>query len=116
MAYNQHWARCLTGLNNVLLQANELEKGGAADNTSRNKIHPFLSSWLRLCINITYIQLSLSNMNRYCRFQITFESLIQIECAVPKFVANLPITFPNSKIACELRNKVRNYISMFELL
>jgi hypothetical protein len=41
----------------------------------------------------------------YCRFQVTFQH------AVPKFVANLPITLPSS----ELRNKVRKYISMFEL-
>ena len=37
--------------------------------------------------------------------------------AGPKFVANLPITFPKfSKIVHELRNKVRKHISMFELL
>ena len=46
----------------------------------------------------------------YCRFQFTFQR------AVPKFVANLPITFPSSKIGRELRNKVPKYISMFELL
>ena len=46
----------------------------------------------------------------YCRFQVTFQS------AVPKFVANLSITFPSSKIGRELRNKVRKNISMFELL
>jgi hypothetical protein len=41
-----------------------------------------------------------------CRFQVTFQR------AVPKFVANLPITFPSSQIGRELRNKVRNYIEM----
>ena len=46
----------------------------------------------------------------YCRFQQTWER------AVPKFVANLPITFPSSKIGRELRNKVCKFISMFELL
>jgi hypothetical protein len=46
----------------------------------------------------------------YCRFQVTFQR------AGPKFVANLPTTFPSSKIGRELRNKVRKYISMFELL
>jgi hypothetical protein len=46
----------------------------------------------------------------YCRFHVTFQR------AVPKFVANLPITFPSSKIGRELRDKVRKYISMFELL
>ena len=45
----------------------------------------------------------------YCRFQVTFQR------AVPKFVANLPITFPSSEIGRELRNKVRKFISMFEL-
>jgi hypothetical protein len=32
----------------------------------------------------------------YCRFQVTFQR------AVPKFVANLPITFPSSEIGREL--------------
>ena len=32
-----------------------------------------------------------------------------------KFVVNLPITFPSSEIGRELRNKVRKFISMFEL-
>jgi hypothetical protein len=45
----------------------------------------------------------------YCRFHITFQS------AVPKFVVNLPITFPNSEVGRELRNKVRKFISKFEL-
>jgi hypothetical protein len=45
----------------------------------------------------------------YCRFQVTFQH------AVPKFVANLPITFPSSEIGHTLRNKVRKFISMFEL-
>jgi hypothetical protein len=44
----------------------------------------------------------------YCRFQVTFQR------AGPEFVANLPTTFPSSKIGRELRNKVRKYISMFE--
>jgi hypothetical protein len=42
-------------------------------------------------------------------FQITFQS------AVPKFVVNLPITFPNSEVGRELRNEVRKFISKFEL-
>jgi hypothetical protein len=42
--------------------------------------------------------------------------MITFQRAGPKFVANLPITFPSSKIGRELRNKVRKYISMFELL
>ncbi len=32
----------------------------------------------------------------YCRFHITFQS------AVPKFVVNLPITFPNLEVGREL--------------
>jgi hypothetical protein len=40
----------------------------------------------------------------YCRFHITFQS------AVPKFVVNLPITFPNSEVGRELRN----FASSFE--
>jgi hypothetical protein len=35
-----------------------------------------------------------------CRFQVNFQR------ADPKFVANLPITFPSSKIGRELQNKV----------
>ena len=35
------------------------------------------------------------------------------QCAVSKFVANLPIMFSSSKIGRELRDKVRKYISMF---
>ena len=46
--------------------------------------------------------------NSYCRFQVTFQR------AVPKFVANLPITFPSSEIGRELRNKVCKFISRFE--
>jgi hypothetical protein len=57
-----------------------------------------------LLVNIVIMEIA------YCRFQVTFQR------AVPKFVANLPITFPTSKIGRELRNKVRKYISMFELL
>jgi hypothetical protein len=45
----------------------------------------------------------------YCRFHITFQS------AVPKFVVNLPITFPNSEVGRELRNEVRKFILKFEL-
>ena len=51
---------------------------------------------------------ALSELN-YCRFQVTFQR------AFPKFVANLPITFPSSEIGRELHNKVRKFISMFEL-
>ena len=40
--------------------------------------------------------------------------------ALPKFVANfpslLPNKFPSSEIGRELRNEVRKFISMFELL
>ena len=35
-----------------------------------------------------------------CRFQVNFQR------ADPKFVANLPITFPSSKIGRELQNRV----------
>ena len=43
----------------------------------------------------------------YCRFHITFQS------AVPKFVVNLPITFPNLEVGRELRNEVRNFGAKF---
>jgi hypothetical protein len=46
----------------------------------------------------------------YCRFHITFQS------AVPKFVVNLPITFPNSEVGRELRNEVRKFFSKFEFI
>jgi hypothetical protein len=44
-------------------------------------------------------------------FIVDFKSFV-----IPKFVANLLITFSSSKIGRDLRNKVRKYISMFELL
>ena len=44
----------------------------------------------------------------YCQFQVTFQR------TVPKFVANLPITFPSLEIGRDLRNKVRKFISVFE--
>ena len=48
-------------------------------------------------------------MNNYCRFQVTFQH------AVPKFVANLPITLSSSEVGRELRDEVRKFISKFEL-
>jgi hypothetical protein len=44
----------------------------------------------------------------YCRFQVTFQH------AVPKFVANLPITLSSSEVGRELCNEVRKFISKFE--
>ena len=46
--------------------------------------------------------------SNYCRFQVTFQH------AVPKFVANLPITLSSSEVGRELRNEVRKFISKFE--
>jgi hypothetical protein len=61
----------------------------------------------RLCIVHLWFEVPCSNECShgsrfifYCRFQVTFQR------AVPKFVANLPITFPSSEIERELRNKV----------
>jgi hypothetical protein len=52
------------------------------------------------------------NGNYYCRFQITFHCF---QHAVPKFVANLPITLSSSEVGRELRNEVSKFISKFEL-
>ena len=43
------------------------------------------------------------------------DDITVINLVKSKFVANLPITFPSSGIGRELRNKVRKFISMFEL-
>ena len=58
---------------------------------------------------LQYLHILISLQQYYCRFQVTFQR------AVPKFVANLTITFPSSEIGRELSNKVRKFISVFEL-
>ena len=74
-------------------------------------IHPILYyTYINRQIMFDKIIIHINIGYNYCRFQVTFQR------AVPKFVVNLLITFPSSKIGRELRNKVRKYISMFELL
>jgi hypothetical protein len=46
---------------------------------------------------------------------VAVDDITVINLVKSKFVANLPITFPSSEIGRELRNKVRKFISMFEL-
>ncbi len=58
---------------------------------------------------IDRFELNMQGTN-YCRFHITFQS------AVPKFVVNLPITFPNLEVGRELRNEVRNFGAKFTSL
>jgi hypothetical protein len=56
---------------------------------------------------------STQNILKYQSIIVDFKS--PFKRAGPNFVANLPIAFPSSEIGRELRNKVRKYISMFEL-
>jgi hypothetical protein len=81
----------------------------------------FLYFALQELINVLPEKIFQDSQVFYILYWVFSDALLSIsthtwERAVPKFVANLPITFPSSKIGRELCNKVCKYISMFELL
>jgi hypothetical protein len=108
------WSHWLDRRNRTALQHMHLK----ILNANHHKNNLQFTSWNNPIYNILWENLTHSYVKEstwslpknYYRFQVTFQR------AVPKFVANLPITFPSSEIGRELRNKVRKFISMFELV
>ena len=67
---------------------------------------------LNFCIRISWAAkvfcIMCTSLYLYCRFQVTFQ------CAVAKFVANLPIMLSSSEVGRELRCEVRAQLPNLE--